>query len=289
MESWPMSLNALRWARLPITLRAILSGLVVVGAGTTPWAILFALNSRLAPAIPWSVGAMAIYLAGYWWYLSGGGWPRATSQWRRENLRARRVTSEVWLWSLLAGVVGWFALICGRIFIDAYFELPSGGFPEVSALPLATVLAYVVMASIVAGVVEEAGFRGYLQGQIERRHGAVIAVAVVGVLFALAHLANYGVHMTLFVYHVPFYIGAAAIFGAMVYLSQSILPAIVLHISADLLGFGLLWWADASPETFLGAGGDRSRLAFVSGAACVLLVLPAVALFRRLATVARVA
>lgn len=277
------------WQRLPLTLRAILSGLLVVGMGTTPWTVLFAVNSRLAPSIPWSVGAMAIYLIGYWWYLSGGGWPKASSPWRRENLRARPVTSEVWLWSLLAGGLGWLALLCGRIFIDAYFDLPSGGLPDVSALPVATVLGYVAMASIVAGVVEEAGFRGYLQGQIEQRHGAVVAIGVTGALFALAHLANYGAHMSIFVYHVPFYMGAAVVFGTVVTLSHSILPAIVLHVGANLLGFALLWWAEASPETFLAAGGEYSGLLVVSGSACTLLTLSAIAFFRRLATVVRAA
>lgn len=277
------------WRRLPVTLRAVLSGLVVVGLGTAPWAVLFAQNSQLAPAIPWSVVAMAAYLMGYWWYLNGGGWPKATSQWRRENLRARPIAIEVWLWSLLAGGLGWLALISGRIFVDAYFDLPSGGLPDMSKLPLATVLAYVVMASVVAGVVEEAGFRGYLQGQIERRHGAVVAISVVGALFALAHLPNYGGQMLIFVYHVPFYVGAAVIFGTVVHLSGSILPAIALHIGADLLGFGLMWWADASPDTFLGLGGERSARLIAGGAGFALLALLAVALFRRLATVARLA
>lgn len=40
---------------------------------------------------------------------------------------------------------------------------------------------------------EEASFRGYMQGPIERRHGPVVAILVTGTLFGLAHFTHPGV------------------------------------------------------------------------------------------------
>jgi membrane protease YdiL (CAAX protease family) len=47
-------------------------------------------------------------------------------------------------------------------------------------LPLATLSAFVLISAIVAGVAEESGFRGYMQGGIEQRHGPVVAILVTG-------------------------------------------------------------------------------------------------------------
>ena len=66
------------------------------------------------------------------------------------------------------------------------------------------------MASIVAGVVEEASFRGYMQGPIERRHGPVVAILVTGSVFGFAHFTHPEVTLIL----MPYYLAVAAIYGA---------------------------------------------------------------------------
>ena len=53
-------------------------------------------------------------------------------------------------------------------------------------MPRATVLALLLMAAPVAGVVEEAAFRGYMQGPIERQYGLIVAILVTGTMFAVA-------------------------------------------------------------------------------------------------------
>ena len=70
---------------------------------------------------------------------------------------------------------------------------------------------WVVMSAVVAGVVEETSFRGYLQRPIERRHGPVIAILVTGSVFGLAHFAHPDVGVVL----LPFYIAVAAVYGAL--------------------------------------------------------------------------
>ena len=42
-----------------------------------------------------------------------------------------------------------------------------------------------------AGVLEEAAFRGYMQAPIERRHGPLVGMGVVAVVFTLAHLGTF--------------------------------------------------------------------------------------------------
>ena len=49
------------WLRLPVVGRAIIIG-VAAAAGTMPWAVMVAENTRYQSAVPWAVPLMAIYL-----------------------------------------------------------------------------------------------------------------------------------------------------------------------------------------------------------------------------------
>ncbi len=275
------------WQRLPTSVRAVVVGSFVVSMGTVPQSVLTGVNFRLMPAIPWSVPVMALYLWCYWQYLGGRGWPRTTAEWRRRNLRAGALSGRVWQWSLLAGGLAWAGLLALRIFSDTFFQLPGDMFPDVSAYPFVTILSYVLMASVVAGLAEEAGFRGYMQGPLERRYGPRVAILTVGIVFWLAHFTNYIGYEWLFLSYMPFYLAGATIFGTLAYLTGSILPAVVLHASADVLGFGLLWWWGSSPATFLGLGDRRDLLLWMTGSAGVVLALLAIWAYRWLAVVVR--
>ena len=68
------------WFRLPVVVRAVISGVVVSLVGTLPWALLVRWNQRVLLTVPWAVMPMGIYLWLYWKYLSGAGWPRATAR-----------------------------------------------------------------------------------------------------------------------------------------------------------------------------------------------------------------
>jgi membrane protease YdiL (CAAX protease family) len=96
------------------------------------------------------------------------------------------------------------------------------------------VLSLLLMAAPVAGVVEEAAFRGYMQGPIERRHGLAIAILITGTMFAIAHL-----DFTLILW--PYYVAVAAIYGVVTSLTKSILPAIVLHTGGNIYSNIDLW------------------------------------------------
>ena len=142
--------------------------------------------------------------------------------------------------SLFAGVIGFAALvplssIMGRLFVlppDAQsVDIPA-------AMPPMTTFTLLVMSSIVAGVAEESGFRGYMQGPIERRHGFLVAVLVSGTLFGLGHFPH---HPAVMLQILPFYLGVSAIYGGLAYATNSILPGIVLHAGGDVWALTRQW------------------------------------------------
>jgi len=214
--------------------QAVLLGMLVALAGTIPRNLIFAANLRYWTSVPWAVPVTALYLWLFWRYLKGVGPPESTAEERRASLRANRVSGLVWAWALLAGGLGIAALVLALRVANRLIVLPQQQLPDLAQVPRVTVLSLLLMAAPVAGVVEEAAFRGYMQGPIERRHGLAVAVLVTGTMFAVAHL-----DFTLILW--PYYVAVAAIYGTVTYLTGSILPAIVLHTAGNLYSNLDLW------------------------------------------------
>jgi len=95
-----------------------------------------------------------------------------------------------------------------------------------------------LMGGTVAGIAEEARFRGYMQSAIEREHGPVAAIAVVSLVFAAIHFTH-GAGSTL--PRLPFYLAISAIHGLLTYRTGSILPALVIHAGGDALEYVAGW------------------------------------------------
>src|SRR5260370_8299066 len=91
------------WKRMPLLWRALRSAMAVTGTATVVWGVLVQSNLQFSPKLPWAAVVMAAFLIFYWKFLSGWGWPKSTAAPRRTGLRAERLTSSVWRWSLLAG------------------------------------------------------------------------------------------------------------------------------------------------------------------------------------------
>ena len=240
------------WRRLPVIVQAVLAGLLVLAAGSLPWTgvagypSLAGMNLRVLVALPWAVVPMALYLILYWKYVGGSGWPRATREYRRTGLRANRLSAEVWGMSLLAGFVGLAATLPLLRIMSRLVTLPAEAqqVPPPSGMPVATVFLLLAMASIVAGVTEEAAFRGYMQGQIERRYGAVVAILVSGTVFGLLH---YNHHPTAVLTMLPYYLAISAVYGGLAATTNSILPGLALHVGGDVFSLTRLW-ATGQPE-----------------------------------------
>ena len=90
----------------------------------------------------------------------------------------------------------------------------------------------VFVASIFAGVLEEIIFRGYLLGHLNRVFLAFPAVAIVlQAIFAFVPQLYQGIYNALLSLY------GGVLFGIVFLLSGSLLPAIVAHLTQDVVGF----------------------------------------------------
>jgi len=235
-------------------------GMIVMLVGTMPRNILFLANLRWHPEVPWAVPVIAVYLWCFWRYLNGDGPPDHTRATRRRSLRANRVSGRVWAWSLLAGGFGIVALVLALRVANRLVVLPQQQLPDLSRVPAATVWALLLMAAPVAGLVEEAAFRGYMQGPIERRSGLLLAILITGTMFAVAHLDFTPVLW-------PYYVAVAAVYGTVTHLADSVWPAVVLHTSGnvysnlDLLLHGRAEWQASSHAGLISTTGADAAFA----------------------------
>ncbi|MGA2650471.1 MAG: type II CAAX endopeptidase family protein [Terracidiphilus sp.] len=251
--------------------------IIVVGAGV--WSALVAVNLSMTPAVPWAVPFMSVVLVLLWIYMAGKGWPRSTSQARRQCLRANLVSTPVFAWSMLAGALSVVALAGLWIVMMQMVRMPGNALPDLSHYPLFTVVCIVIMGSVAAPLTEEPAFRGYCQVILERNFGGSAAVVLSSILFALAHGPTQG-----FVWpKLLFYFLVGVVFGATAYLTNSILPAIPGHVFGLLIFFTLIWPGDAARPLIWESGSDiwfwaHVLQTVVFGAAAILA-------FQRLATV----
>jgi membrane protease YdiL (CAAX protease family) len=218
---------------------AVVTGVGVLLAGSLPWGVfariagLGSSDPTAGSAVPWVILPMALYLGGYWWVIRG---PR---------LRANRLPPGLWLPSLVAGLAGFAALLALLSLAARLVQLPAGP-PIVTPpqMPVVTVVLLLTMQSIVAGVTEEAAFRGYMQSMIESQHGVLIAILVNGLLFGLLHFPSHPGDVVLML---PYYVAVAAVYGGLTWAADSILPALVLHSAGDVVVL-TRWWATGLPE-----------------------------------------
>lgn len=225
------------WHKTPVVIRAVLTGLLVVAAGTAPWAFLAWLNLEYLPSIPWSVPVTALYLWFYWRFISGQSRPGSTATMRKNHCRANSLTGEVWGAAILAGIAGLVFIVVFQSFLARLVAWPRQSFSEYSQVPLLSLFLFALMSAIVAGVSEEAGFRGYMQKPIEQRYGPFTAIVLVGIVFGFAHFT----HPELTIAMIPHYMVVAAVYGSLAWLTNSIYPGMVLRVGGNLFSaLGLL-------------------------------------------------
>jgi membrane protease YdiL (CAAX protease family) len=241
---------------------------------------------RYFPGVPWAVPVTAVYLWFFWRYLGGAGPPESSAEERRASLRANAVPAGMWVWSLVAGGLAIVALVFALRVANRLVVMPAQQLPDLGHVPRSTVLSLLLMAAPVAGVIEEASFRGYMQGPIERRLGLPAAILITGTMFAVAHL-----DFTLLLW--PYYIVVSAIYGTVTRLTRSIVPAVVLHTAGnvysnlDLWAHGQAeWQAGAAPAGLIWKTGADSAF-WTSSAALLVVASASVWAFLRLAASAR--
>ena len=278
------------WLRIPVLVRAVVIGLAVGVAGTLTWSRLVTANTRYLPGVPWAAAVMMPVLVAWWLYFARGrGRPVGTADARRLGGRANGVPDYLWGPALGAGALGLVATLLLQGVLARMVTLPRQQDLDPSQYPGFTVVAWLVMSAVVAGVVEETAFRGYMQGGIERRHGLTTAILVTGSLFGLSHFNHPEVGIVL----LPFYLAVAAVYGLLAAATNSTFPGMVLHAGGNLLSaFSFFfqgrssWELTASPPpTIWQVGLDTSFLANV--AALIVMAGTAALAYRGLFRAAR--
>jgi membrane protease YdiL (CAAX protease family) len=282
METDPMEKDRMEkdLSRATSTLKLIGFALLAVAITTLAggiWAGLLITNLQTAPAVPWSVPAMALLLWLAWSYLGGKGWPRSTSEARRHYLRANPKPVRVYLWASIAGGLAVIALAGYWIALFQLVKMPPNAFSDVSAYPRFTVGLMILMGSLVAPLMEEAAFRGYFQVALEHQLRAPLAIAISSLIFALAHGPTQGFLWP----KLLFYFLVGVTFGAIAYLTNSILPAIPVHFVGLLIFFTLIWPQDAARPLLANAGTESWF--WIHVAQSVVFTILAICAFRRLA------
>jgi membrane protease YdiL (CAAX protease family) len=233
------------WAAL----LAVLIGLVGQGV----WTALIVSNLATTPAIPWAVAVMALFLWLTWQYLGGRWGPLATSAARRRDLRANAVSRGTFALALLAGALSVVALSGLWIVTSTVVRMPGNVLPDMSGYPALTVALAVGMGSLVSPLLEQAGIWGYGQVILERDFKAVTAVLITSILFALGPHPPMGSPLWP---KVLFYFFTGVTFGTMAYLTDSILPGLLVHIVSILTFFTLVWPRDAARRLLGEDGAD---------------------------------
>jgi len=242
-------------ARSSLTATVLWTGalaIVMTGVVSGLWAALLGANLATSPAVPWAAGVMALVIWALWSYLGGRFAPRTTQAARRTLLRGEPLPVPVTAWAIGAGVL-WVVALAGFWTVLHRLTATHGNpGPDLSKLPPATVIVSFAMAAISGGVSEEAGFRGYFQGALERRGLGPLAILVTALVMAPIHALTQGfVWPTLL-----FYLLVDSMLGALAFVTGSIRPGVVVHTTGLFVFFTLVWPNDAHRTLIWADGAD---------------------------------
>jgi membrane protease YdiL (CAAX protease family) len=268
------------WMKLPISLRAIVSGLLVALVAANVWPLLL-----LNLGVPLAAIAEAIFLALYVWWASGGGPPRTTQAARATAFRRGTLSPRQWFWSLIAAFFFAATVHASIVLLFRFVSFPTAAFRQgydFSFIPSPSLrwLA-VVVSAISAGICEETGFRGYMQCPIEQRHGAPLAILISSVFFMALHLTKGWATAGM----VPIVFGAGVLLGLLAQSSGSLIPGMIGHVVMDVGLFAYWWTGIAGNFTALPiseSGVDRSFvITYAALATSLLIVLLAISRLRK--------
>jgi membrane protease YdiL (CAAX protease family) len=126
--------------------------------------------------------------------------------------------------------------MCGSLGSRGSVTGPPASFDPAS-LPAEAQVVAVAMTALVAAVVEEAAYRGYLQTCLERLWGPSVAIVAIASLFTLAHLPAAWSHRLL----LGSIFVAGMLFGSVAAIFGSIRPCILLHALVDWIVLPVEW------------------------------------------------
>ena len=257
-----------------------LFAIVLTAVSGALWSALLLFNLKVSPALPWSA-PIALGLTGLAFAWLGGKW--GSSQTKSARASYLRVTPLRWApfgIALAAGTLGIIALAGLWIVLFQLVKMP-GNSSDFSRLPLLTVIVSLATAAVIGAVFEEAGFRGYFQGTLERYLPAPFAILICAVVMAPEHAATQG-----FVWPTMlFYLLVDVMLGASAALTKSILPGIAVHTIGLAVFFGIVWPADKTRMLVWQHGADVWF--WLHAGQAILFGMAAILLFVRLAWMMR--
>jgi membrane protease YdiL (CAAX protease family) len=184
------------------------------------YVVTLAVNKIIYPSAPWFIAPLILILvaSAFWPVTQWSEWPIASA-----NNRLSVAVLRVFLGGLVCfGVV---VLMSGYL-----LGLVGTLWPAPADATESLVVAVPLFLPLFGAWIEEIAFRGMLQGKLERQFGTPIAIAVTSVVFVLAHAGNLG-----FERQIPFYLVLSVICGILASRSQSLGPAIGVHVFIDAL------------------------------------------------------
>ena len=234
--NYPTNVLGRFWMKLPLIVRSVLTGFSVTSLGVGIWVLM-----ATSIPVPWSVLFMGAILILYWIYFSGKWNPSSTQVFRRFCIRQTKLKRLGWIWGLVAAFSIIILLHAGLSFTFRIYEFQPEIFKTaryLNDLPAWTSWPIILMASLVAGICEEIGYRGYMQAPLEKKYGPVVGISITSIVFTAVHLHQAWASGILFgIFIISFMIGYLA------YSIKSLLPGIIAHVSFDIINFSY-WWSD---------------------------------------------
>ena len=229
----------------------------------------------LVPPLGGALLNLALAAAFVWWFAVR---PLARGDARRRRtFRLRPAPAGAWPWVGVAGLAVAVAVNASTLVLPRFFPLPKENLilERYGRLP-GGAFALLALAAVLAPLLEEFLFRGWLQGQLERRlAGGWRAILATAVIFAALH----GVEVFGLVPRVALAVAA----GYAAWTTASIWPSVVLHgaYNASLFAGGAALPYVLPKPPAMEAWADVDRAAFfywahdgrVFGAAAVVLAL----------------
>jgi membrane protease YdiL (CAAX protease family) len=243
---------------LPVSLRAIIAGMVIVLISANVWPPLL-VSFGVLPAATIEV----VFLGLYVWWTRGGGQPKRTHAARAFACRSEPLSLAQCVWGVIAALSFAATIHAAIVLLFRLVPFPTEVFRhgyDLSFIPSRPLrwLAVVISATS-AGICEETGFRGYMQRPIEQRHGALAAILVSSLFFMLLHLTKAWALIGM----VPIVFGAGVLLGLLAWSSGSLIPGMVGHIVMDI-GLFAYWWTgiagDFTARPISETGVDQSFL-----------------------------
>ena len=265
------------WAKLPISLRAIVAGLLIALPAANVWPLLL-----LKLGTPFAAIAEAMFLALYIWWAAGGGPPLASQTSRDTAFRRGTLSATQWLWGIVAALCFAVTIHASIVLLFRFVPFPVAGFRQgydfsfIPTVPLRWLAVVISAAS--AGICEETGFRGYMQRPMELSHGAPVAILISSLFFTVLHLTKGWAVAGM----IPIIFGAGILLGTLAFSSGSLIPCMIGHTIMDVGLFGY-WWTGIAGEFTLRpiceTGVDRAFV-FACVAVCAMLTVTLLAISR---------